>query len=691
MPGGARVRIAAVVCTLLAGCVSAGGALGAPAFTPVEGSPYGTGSAPYAVAFAPGLLATGDYAGGDASVFSFSLATGALTPVTGSPFTTDKGPASVAFGAQGGLFATANIGRGTVSVFAVAPSGALTEVPGSPFAAGGQPRSVAFSPAGGLLATANYTDGTVTLFAVASSGSLTPVPGSPFATGAGPRSVAFSADGQLLAVANGDAHSISVFSVNPVTGTLTPASGSPGVTGGNPYSLAFSSRGLLAVADMAGSGVRVFSVAPSGALAVVAGSPFPTGSSPVSVAFSPNGAMLATADYSSADASVFTVDASGALTPLPGSPYAVGTLPHGVAFNAAGGLIAVANSGDSTVSVLGLAPTATVTAPAAGGTYAIGQHVATRFACADNDYGPGLSNCVDSNGAHPPSGTLDTMTPGTQTYTVTATSQDGAVGTGTVSYTVADGPPLNLTRPVLSGNPRVGQVLACTKGTWAGAPSGIAFQWQRGGSAIPGATAAAYKLAPLDAGSTVQCAVTATRHRFFSKPAVSNGVQVPLKTTRGCPAATGGIFHGGLGRARLGLTRTATLRRYAGSSDSRAGDSDLFCLTPRGVRVGFATADLLRGLPRRIQRQLNAAAVWASTTNPRYGVAGVRAGGAVATSIDGASFIDSGGGYDWYEVPNGRSPLLVALRGQLVALIAIVDRRLLADPTTRTRLLSTIR
>jgi PKD domain-containing protein len=88
------------------------------------------------------------------------------------------------------------------------------------------------------------------------------------------------------------------------------------------------------------------------------------------------------------------------------------------------------SSGDTattsaTVKVTPAPPSAQITAPGNGKSYALRESVPTSFSCSEGTGGPGLASCKDSNGANAPTGKLDTSTYGQHTYTVTAVSSDG--------------------------------------------------------------------------------------------------------------------------------------------------------------------------------------------------------------------------------------------------------------------------
>jgi hypothetical protein len=70
-------------------------------------------------------------------------------------------------------------------------------------------------------------------------------------------------------------------------------------------------------------------------------------------------------------------------------------------------------------------------------------------------------------------------------------------------------PPVNTVAPVVTGTGYVGFTLTTTDGTWTGSPT-FAYQWQRSGVDIGGATSSTYVVTLADEGVPVRCVVTAT-------------------------------------------------------------------------------------------------------------------------------------------------------------------------------------
>ena len=124
------------------------------------------------------------------------------------------------------------------------------------------------------------------------------------------------------------------------------------------------------------------------------------------------------------------------------TPSAVGSGTHTITASYPGDATQAPSQGDTPVSVSATPPlvtitpppSVTITTPANRASYAKGQRVASSFTCMDPT-GPGISSCLDQNGSASGS-PIDTSTPGSHSFTVTATSSDGQTARQTVSYMV---------------------------------------------------------------------------------------------------------------------------------------------------------------------------------------------------------------------------------------------------------------
>jgi hypothetical protein len=121
----------------------------------------------------------------------------------------------------------------------------------------------------------------------------------------------------------------------------------------------------------------------------------------------------------------------------------------------------------------------------------------------------GATNATYATGAADLGNDVRVLVTATNT-TGSAASASAAVGPITISS------PSNSAPPALSGDLRQGQTLTATTGTWSGAPTSYAYQWQRatsnGGNWTPiaKATNSTYLEATADINASLRVAVTAT-------------------------------------------------------------------------------------------------------------------------------------------------------------------------------------
>jgi hypothetical protein len=248
---------------------------------------------------------------------------------------------------------------------------------------------------------------------------------------------------------------------------------------------------------------------------------YPGAAYPAAVAVSASG-MLATGlfGYDSPDLMVYPLGkpaASFTATIADSNGYG-DVVRHGLALSADGTrLFAVtgqagSSTADSLATLQLYPPTATIASPASGQIFAVGQQVSTSYSCSDAQ-GPGITSCVDSNGATGGSGRLDTGTPGIHTYIVTATSGDGATGTANMSYTVAAAPQVSIATPSANATYIQGQTVdasySCQDGAYgpgiaAGGCAGTVVNGSAINTTTPGTHSFAVTATSTDGQTTTQ-------------------------------------------------------------------------------------------------------------------------------------------------------------------------------------------
>ena len=217
-------------------------------------------------------------------------------------------------------------------------------------------------------------------------------------------------------------------------------------------------------------------------------------------------------------------------------------------------------------------------------------------------------------------------------------------------------------------------MLDCQSGSWTGKPT-LAYRWRRNGTPIAGADSATYRLEPGDEGSTLSCTVTARTATGATASETSTGTNVAVPQVKGCPRATGGLSGSTLGLVTLGMTRQQAHQAYHDSHDRGRPYEDFFCLTPDGVRVGYASPKVLATLPAEQRGAYADRVIWISTANARYAIDGIRPGSTLATAAValklGRVFVV--GLNDWYLATVDNVTAVLKIRDGIVQEIGIGD------------------
>jgi hypothetical protein len=160
--------------------------------------------------------------------------------------------------------------------------------------------------------------------------------------------------------------------------------------------------------------------------------------------------------------------------------------------------------------------------------------------------------------------------------------------------------PVSIVAPSVSGTAGVGQTLTCVPGTWTQSPA-LAYQWNRDGTAISGATAHTYTAPNADGGHALSCTVTAT-DAAGSATASSSSVTIAPLTVAGVAMSPAPVKTSGTASFTLSvpasvtvqiLTSTGSVLKTVMSGPAGAGANSVIWSRPKSAKSGTYTLSVV--------------------------------------------------------------------------------------------------
>lgn len=294
------------------------------------------------------------------TVAGFSVGTSNISGTSNSPYDLGVAPSAIAV-TPGSRYVYVSTLAGAIYGYSVGSDGSLSLLNGgNALITGISPVVLEVDPSGKWLVAADQSPAAYVFSIDTTTGLLTPQ-GNALALDPGsPNRMVFTPDNSLLYVSLGTG-GVDIFTFNVSSGVLTKTNQilTPKAVGNGDHGLAVDPGGkFLFVTETGTGGVRVLSIATTGALTEVTGSPFATGVGPAGVMVDSTGSYVYVANRTDGTVSGFTLSLTGTLTAMTGSPFTTGSEPIDLAEDTAGAHIGVACAGgtpDFEVYTIGIA------------------------------------------------------------------------------------------------------------------------------------------------------------------------------------------------------------------------------------------------------------------------------------------------------------------------------------------------